>query len=295
MADPPGFWLFLPQLRMPFEEVIAKARAAEAAGFEGIALMDHLAAPMLPTAPVFDAITTAAAIVTATTRLKVTHLVLCDAFRHPAVLAKEIATLDRLSGARFELGTGWGSVTAELARFGITSAGPAARARRLGESLQVVSSLLTGDPVSFDGEFFRLAGAQQSPAAMNGAVPILIGGAGAKRTMPLVRAHADWWNAPAYAAARFTQLADLAGPARRSVQLPIGLAATGAAEAATQELAQRRFGSWGGLITGTAAHVADELAQYVTAGAERFFIQFSDFGADETLYRFGDEVIAAWT
>ena len=93
------FHLSLPQMRMDMPTLVERARAAEAAGFGGIALMDHLAPPLADRHDMFDAMTTAAWLLAATERLRVGHLVLCDGFRHPAVLAKIAATVDVISGA----------------------------------------------------------------------------------------------------------------------------------------------------------------------------------------------------
>ena len=116
-AASPEFWLYLPQMRMSFGAITERARAAEQAGFDGIALMDHLAPPGLPSADMYDAITTAAVIAMGTAQLRIGHLVLCSSFRHPAVLAQQMVSLDHLSGGRCELGIGWGSVPGELTRF----------------------------------------------------------------------------------------------------------------------------------------------------------------------------------
>ena len=89
-AGGPEFWVYLPQMRMSFPTIVARARAAEAAGFDGVALMDHLAPPGLTSADMYDAMTAAAAVAAGTERLKVGHLVLCGSFRHPCVLAKDL-------------------------------------------------------------------------------------------------------------------------------------------------------------------------------------------------------------
>jgi alkanesulfonate monooxygenase SsuD/methylene tetrahydromethanopterin reductase-like flavin-dependent oxidoreductase (luciferase family) len=287
----PQFWLYLPQMRMPFGTMTERVRAAERAGFDGVALMDHLAPPAMTSADMYDAITTAAVIVLGTSRLKIGHLVLCSSFRHPSVLAQQMVSLDHLSAGRCELGIGWGSVPGELTRFGLPLAAAASRAARLGEYLQVVEALFTGQPVDFAGEFFTLHGAQLSPRPLAGRIPVVIGGGGARLTMPLVARYADWWNCPSYATGRLDQLRPLAGPARISSQHPIGLAATPADVPAVTALAQRRFGGWGGLITGTPADVAERLAEFRDRGVERFYLQFSDFAAPGTLARFGAEVI----
>ena len=290
-AAVPEFWLYLPQMRMSFGTIIERARAAEQAGFDGIALMDHMAPPALPSADSFDAMTTAAAIAASTTSLKISHLVLASSFRHPCILAKEMVSLDHLSGGRFELGIGWGSVPGELTRFGLPVEDNARRAARLEEYLKVWAALFTGQPLDFDGDFVTLRGAQLSPRPLAGRIPVVIGGGGARLTMPLVAAYADWWNCPGYAFDRFDELRPLAGRARISTQHPVGLAATAADVPAVTSLTQRRFGGWGGVITGTATDVADALTGLRDRGVERFYLQFSDFGTPDTLARFGADVI----
>jgi alkanesulfonate monooxygenase SsuD/methylene tetrahydromethanopterin reductase-like flavin-dependent oxidoreductase (luciferase family) len=290
-GETPEFWLYLPQMRMSFSTITERASAAEQAGFDGIALMDHLAPPALPSADSYDAMTTAVAVAASTTRLKISHLVLCSSFRHPCLLAKEMVSLDHLSGGRFELGIGWGSVPAELTRFGLSAEGPARRSARLEEYLKVFAALFTGQPVDFEGDFVTLRGAQLSPLPLAGRIPVLIGGGGARLTMPLVAKYADWWNCPGYAFDRFDELRPLAGRARVSTQHPVGLAPGAADVSAVTALAARRFGSWGGLITGTAADVAGAFAGLRARGVERFYLQFSDFGAPDTLARFGADVI----
>ncbi|MGH3225504.1 MAG: LLM class flavin-dependent oxidoreductase, partial [Streptosporangiaceae bacterium] len=214
-----------------------------------------------------------------------------SSFRHPCILAKEMVSLDHLSSGRFELGIGWGSVPGELTRFGLPAEDPARRAARLEEYLKVWAALFAGQPVDFDGDFVTLRGAQISPLPLAGRIPVVIGGGGARLTMPLVARYADWWNCPGYAFHRFDELKPLAGRARISTQHPVGLAADPADVPAVTALTQRRFAGWGGLITGTAADVAAALADLSARGVERFYLQFSDFGTPDTLARFGAEVI----
>src|SRR5437764_6806840 len=208
------FHLFLPQMRMTMDAIVERAQAADVAGFGGIAFMDHLAPPAAEAHPMFDAMATAAWVAANTSRLQVGHLVLCDAFREPAVLAREIVTLDRASGGRFELGIGSGSVPAELTRFGLEVEGR--RVERLGETLEVLKLLWTGESVDYRGLFHRLEGAQQLPVPTR-PIPIVIGGAGPK-TMALVARHADWWNLPGNEALRLAELRPAAGSARVSLQ-----------------------------------------------------------------------------
>src|SRR3954454_20283613 len=103
-ASGPAFHLYLPQMRMTHDAIVERAQAAERAGFEGIAFMDHLAPPLAADQDMWDAMSLAGWVLARTATLKVGHLVLCDAFRHPAVLARQVASLDHASGGRFELG-----------------------------------------------------------------------------------------------------------------------------------------------------------------------------------------------
>src|SRR5271170_8458389 len=113
------WYLFLPQVRVPVDDIVERARHAEASGFTGIAFIDHLEAPGLPDESIWEAMTVATWVAARTERLRIGHLVLCDAFRHPAVLAKQAVTLAEASGGRFELGLGSGSMPNELAKFGL--------------------------------------------------------------------------------------------------------------------------------------------------------------------------------
>lgn len=287
------FSLFIPQMRMPFATILERIRAAEANGFDGISLMDHLAPPALPASDMYDCFVTAAAVATATTTVSITPLVTCASFRHPAVLAKIAVSLDHLSNGRFELGIGWGSVPAELGVYGVYDEPPAVRSARLGEQLAILEQLFSGEPFDHDGRFYRMKGAQQRPRPLNGRIPILIGGAGPKLTMPLVARYADWWNVPSTDVHRLDEMRPLAGSARISTQHVIGLAASTAALPDVEALTRKRFGNWGGVIIGTPDQVADQLIAVGRSGVERFFVPFSDFAPPETLSLFAGDVIPA--
>lgn len=284
------FGLFLPQLRMSFATILERTLAAEAAGFDSVWLMDHLAAPAMPEQDTFEGWTLAAALAVRTTTIRIGHLVTCDPFRHPAVLAKMAATVDVLSEGRLELGLGWGSVERELETYGIGAGAPAARAARMRETIEILDLMFAGEPFDFDGTH-RLHGAIGRPRPHQlPRPPLHIGGAGPKLTMPLVRDHADWWNCPTYAVDRLAELRPLAGDALVSVQHPVGLARSAAERDETAALAERRFGSWGGLVAGTASEVSDALAREVTSGAQGFVVQLTDFGRPETVAQFMEEV-----
>src|SRR5206468_2567210 len=108
-------------------------------GFDGVAFIDHLQTPVAESQPIWEAMTVASWVAARTDRLRIGHLVLCDAFRHPAVLAKQAVTLHEASGGRFELGLGSGSVPRELVRFDITHEKAVARRERLARTLELLT------------------------------------------------------------------------------------------------------------------------------------------------------------
>jgi alkanesulfonate monooxygenase SsuD/methylene tetrahydromethanopterin reductase-like flavin-dependent oxidoreductase (luciferase family) len=292
----PEFHLFLPQMRMSMPTLVERARAAEASGFTGMALMDHLVPPLAEGHDMWEAMTTAAWLLSATERLKVSHLVLCDAFRHPAVLAREAVTLDHASGGRFELGIGWGSVPTEFETFGVDPRVARDRATRFGETLDVVRALWSGDPFDYAGEYHTMAAARQRPTPLE-RIPVIVGGAGA-RTLRQVAKHADWWNLPIYALDRLDELRPHAGSARVSTQEMIGFVASEDRRAEVTAVAEKRYGKTGMGSTvkiGTADELVDHFQERRERGVERFYLWFLDFGAPETLAAFGSDVIAPMT
>ncbi len=283
------FNLFLPQMRLSFPQIVDRARAAEAAGFVGITGMDHLAPPMAEDQPMFEAMVTNAWIAAHTSTLAVGSLVLCDAFRHPAVLAREAVSIHEASGGRFELGIGWGSVPTEFPVFGVGSTEPRARVERLRETLEVVRALWAGETVDYDGEFHHLAGARQAPVPTT-PIPILIGGVG-PRTLALVREHADWWNIHVGVLDRLDELKDQVGAARVSIQQMVAYVPDPAQREEVTGTALRRFG-YSRPVIGTGPELVDHFAGLAERGVERVYVWFCDFAPPETLAGFGAEVAA---
>jgi alkanesulfonate monooxygenase SsuD/methylene tetrahydromethanopterin reductase-like flavin-dependent oxidoreductase (luciferase family) len=287
------FGFFLPQIRLPWPEILARALCAERLGYHSLWLMDHLAAPAAEENDCLEAWTLATALAARSERIRIGHLVLCNSFRHPALLAKMAATLDRVSGGRLELGLGWGSQPGELSSFGIGEEPPAVRAARLRETIEILRLLFSGERVSYEGRFFRLNNAIARPTPVQAPLPIHIGGAGPKLTLPIVREQADWWNCVSTGVERLAELRPLVGDVRISVQHPVALAESEAARESTRERAKKRFAGWGGLVCGTADEVAEALAREARMGVELFICVFADGGRPETLERFARDVVPA--
>jgi alkanesulfonate monooxygenase SsuD/methylene tetrahydromethanopterin reductase-like flavin-dependent oxidoreductase (luciferase family) len=291
VSGTPEFHLYLPQMRLTIDAMVEKARAAEAAGFVGMAGMDHLAPPLAEQHDMYEALTTNAWLLARTERLVQGQLVLCDAFRHPAVLAREAVTLDHASGGRFELGIGWGSVVEEFTTYGVSPIAARERVQRLTETLDILRGLWSGAPFDYDGEYFRLEGARQAPVP-RGNIPIVIGGTG-KRTMGLVAAHADWWNVPIHQLDRLDEMRASAGDARVSVQQMFAFVPQGVNRAEIEEPARRRFRHQS-LVVGGRDELVDHFSAMRERGVERFYVWFADFAPPETLEAFGAEVISSF-
>jgi alkanesulfonate monooxygenase SsuD/methylene tetrahydromethanopterin reductase-like flavin-dependent oxidoreductase (luciferase family) len=279
------WFLFLPQVRLSVADIAERACHAEASGFDGIAFMDHLEAPGLPDESIWEAMGIATWVAAKTQRLRIGHLVLCDAFRHPAVLAKQAVTLSDASDGRFELGLGAGSWPAEFTRFDVGQQDPVARVEQLGRHLALIRQ--------YWGDSGEEAGPVQLPRRTH-PIPLVLGGSG-RRMMELVRRYADWWNLQANHIDRLPRLAGAAGTARISVQQMVGFVRSGGDPNAVREASTRRFGNLGsGLVCGDADELIQHFGGLAAQRVERLYVWFADFAVPDSLAEFGESVIKAF-
>lgn len=168
---------------------LEQARRAESLGFATLLVRDHFVPDFFGDqfAP-FAALMAAA---DATTTLRIGNLVIDNDFRHPVVVAKEAATIDLLSGGRFELGLGAGWLQAEYDQAGLPFDPPGVRISRMEEAIQVLKGLFAGEPLTFSGQHYAIAGLSGYPRpAQRPHPPLLIGGAG-KRILSIAGRGAD--------------------------------------------------------------------------------------------------------
>src|ERR1700752_2683235 len=125
--------VFVPQMAFSYEDVLHRALRCEELGIRSVWLYDHLYGPAAPSISSLEAWTTATAVLARTARLRVGHMVLCNQFRHPTVLAKMATTLDQISDGRLEIGMGSGSIADEHDRMGLPWGTFRERSERLGE------------------------------------------------------------------------------------------------------------------------------------------------------------------
>jgi alkanesulfonate monooxygenase SsuD/methylene tetrahydromethanopterin reductase-like flavin-dependent oxidoreductase (luciferase family) len=171
--------------------------AAEAGGADDLWIDDHLLNDEGDIDdPKFEGWSILAAAAAITTRPRLGLLVGANTLRNPGLTAKLAATLDQISGGRANLGLGSGWFEDEHAAFGFDfGKGFGERIDRLAESIGIIRRLLDGERVTHDGPAYRLRDAIVAPRPIQARLPILIGGSGPRKTLPLVARHADMWNA----------------------------------------------------------------------------------------------------
>jgi F420-dependent oxidoreductase-like protein len=179
-----------------FPMVVRQARAAEASGFDTVLVMDHFyQLPMLgpPDNEMLECYTLLSALAQHTQRVRLSALVTGNTYRSPALLAKEVTTLDHVSRGRAQLGIGAGWFELEHDSLGFEFGTFSDRFSKLEESLQIIRGMLSGSRPSLDGRWYRVDNAINSPAPLS-KIPIMIGGGGERKTLRLVALYADESN-----------------------------------------------------------------------------------------------------
>jgi F420-dependent oxidoreductase-like protein len=279
-----------PQQGATYDDVLAVAQATERLGFDAFFRSDHylaMAGDGLP-GPT-DAWTTLAGIARETSRIRLGTLVTSATFRHPGVLAIQVAQVDQMSGGRVELGLGAGWFEREHAAYGIPF--PRNRFDYLTEQLEVVTGLWrtpVGETFSYDGDHYRLVDSPALPKPTQDRVPVIVGGGGPKRTPALAARFASEYNAafPAFDEVHglFSRVRDAASDVGRDPDDLVYSAAlvlcVGTDEAEFRRRAEaigrepdelREHG-----IAGTVDEAVDALGRLREAGASRVYLQTLD-------------------
>jgi F420-dependent oxidoreductase-like protein len=179
-----------------FPTVIAQAQEAEAAGFDSVFVMDHFyQLPMLgsPDQPMLEAYTALGGLATATERVQLGTMVTGNTYRNPTLLAKAITTLDVVSQGRAMLGIGTGWFELEHDQLGFEFGTFTDRFNKLDEALQIILPMIKGERPTFSGKYYRTQEAMANPRFRDH-IPLLIGGSGEKKTIPLAARHFDHLN-----------------------------------------------------------------------------------------------------
>lgn len=283
-----------PQQGATYDDLLAVARAAEASGYGAFFRSDHyltMGGDGLP-GPT-DAWTTLAGLARETSTIRLGTLVTSATFRHPGVLAIQVAQVDQMSGGRVELGLGAGWYEAEHTAYGIPFPGTKERFDRYAEQLAVVTGLLStpvGETFDFAGEHYRLSDSPALPKPVQQPLPVVIGGGGKRRTPALAARYAAEFNLPFGSvedtAAQFGRVREACAAADRdageltwSNALIVCCGRDDAevarrADAIGREVDELRENG----LTGTPDEVVEKLGRYAEVGSQRVYLQFMDLG-----------------
>ena len=179
-----------------FPTVIAQAQEADAAGFDSVFVMDHfyqLPGLGTPDQPMLEAYTTLGGLATVTKNVQLGTLVTGNTYRNPTLLAKAITTLDVVSQGRAILGIGTGWFELEHDQLGFEFGTFTDRFNKLDEALQIILPMLRGERPTFSGKYYRAQEAMANPRFRDH-IPLMIGGSGEKKTIPLAAKHFDHLN-----------------------------------------------------------------------------------------------------
>ena len=291
------------------DELQALWRRIEDLGFDWISIWDHFYSGdarftsdgVRSGTHSLEAVTTHTAVATATTRVRCGSLVYCALYRHPAVLANTMATLDHLSHGRVTLGLGAGWHQTEFEAYGLEFPPAPVRLRILEEAIQCVRLLLTQDVANFDGEYFRLVDAHCDPKPVQGRLPIWVGGGGEKVSLRIAATHADGWNVAFVPPDVYRHKVDVLGEhcarigrdadtIEKTVNLPL---------AWTEADLQEQFAGIADYVRpaallGSAQQMVDHIGRYADAGAQTVIVALRAPFDLTALERFGAEVLPAF-
>ena len=262
------------------------ARTVEDAGYAGLYRSDHFPYETGSYQDALELWTSLAWLADNTRRIEFGPLVSPVSFRHPVITAWQASAVDNLAGGRLRLGLGAGWNEEEHGAFGFDLLDTDSRFERFEEGLEVVSRLLRSEkPVSYDGEYYNLRDALIVPRSpRSGGIPIVIGGNGPRRTLPLAARYADEWNAVYLTPEEFADLdSRLDGLTQEAGRDPEDIKRTlmtrvvfGRTRADVDRKLEDAGLDWApsGIVTGTENEVVEQLGRFAEAGVERVMAQW---------------------
>jgi F420-dependent oxidoreductase-like protein len=280
-------------------------RTVEDSGFDGLFRSDHFTKPEGPYTDSLELATSFTWLADNTERITFVSLVMPLSFRVPVFTARMAKEVDNLSDGRLTLGVGAGWQEREHGAFGYDLLEVPERFDRFEEGLAVVRNLLRSEePVSFDGEYQQLSGAKLLPRPER-PTPILVGGNGRNRTMPLAAAYADEWNSVWTTPEEFSELCEhMDGLLREEGRDPEAFTKSvmtrvvfGRDEAELERLVEEETDAESvaelqesAVIVGTEDEVVEEIERFEVAGADRIMLQWLELDDTERLEAMGDAV-----
>ena len=260
------------------DDLRASWRRIESLGYGWISIWDHFygATGKPDDAECLEAVAMHAALACETSRVRIGSLVYSIGYRHPAILAKAITTIDHLSNGRAEMGIGAGWAQVEYNAYGIEFPEVKVRMDQLEEGIQVLRGMLHTEASNFEGKYFTTSDARNEPRPVQDKMPIWVGGGGEKRTLKITAKYADGWNVPFVSPEEFARKRGVLhehcaavgrNPDDISCAINVGLAWT-------EESLNAQFGHLAnavrnGCLTGSDEQVLDRIGQYIEAGANQ--------------------------
>jgi F420-dependent oxidoreductase-like protein len=293
-------------------DMVRTWQEAERLGYDAVYTYDHLTSVVVmtdPFDPSLEAWTALAALAALTSRIRLGTLVTGNTYRHPAVLAKMATTVDVISGGRLDFGIGSGWYLPDHRMFGIPFRTARERCAMLDEALAAIRALWREREATFEGRYYRLAGAIAEPKpAQSPHPPIMVAASGERRMLPIVARHADAWTgfgSPAVFRRKIAILAEHCRAAGRDVErieksvlLPASLEEAPAAwepmvqgYALYQGISPEEARSW--MLLGGPEAVAEQIERYLAVGVTHFILQLNLFNF-EVMARFAAEVMPAF-
>jgi F420-dependent oxidoreductase-like protein len=258
-------------------ELVDLWRRIEAMGFDWISIWDHFYAADLTGDPhCLEAVACHAALAGATERVRVGSLVYCVGYRHPAVLAKALATIDHLSGGRADVGLGAGWSQVEYDAYGIPFRPVGQRLDMLEEAAACVRGLLHDDKTTLTGAYFTLTDAQCVPRPIQARLPVWIGGGGERRTLRIAARYADGWNVPFVSPEQFAakravlhRHCEDVGRDPSEIRCAVNVGLAWREEDLEPQFGNLRMAVRPGVLMGSEEEVVDRVGQYAAAGADQ--------------------------
>jgi probable F420-dependent oxidoreductase len=304
------FGVTLPQIKRTWTDARDTAIALDRLGFDSVWVCDHLYGVPMPNLPILEGWSELAAVAAITERVELGTLVTPPFFRNPAVLAKQIATIDNIAGGRVIAGLGSGWFASEYEGYGVPFPPVGERLKALEETCQLLRRMWSEEQVTFDGTTAKTSEVWCEPKPPR-RVPILIGGGGEKVLLRIAAQHADIWNNLAVSQSQLGTKVDVLrrhcdavkrDPADIEVsqQCLVVIAADDAAAREALAKANRIYGGHmgGGLeehgIWGSPAQIVERIERHVKLGCTLFVIEF--FGKDtrEPARLFAEQVMPAF-
>jgi probable F420-dependent oxidoreductase len=278
-------------------------------GFDWISIWDHFYAADATFTPdgvssgsnCLEAVAAHTALAMSTSRVRCGSLVYCVSYRHPAVLANAMATIDHLADGRVTFGIGAGWHQGEYSAYGIPQPPAPVRLRQVDEAIQCIRLLLTEDVADFDGEFFTLTSARCDPKPVQDRLPLWVGGGGERVTLRIVAEHADGWNVPFVTPEVYGHKVDVlrrhcdrAGRDPSTIECSVNLALAWRDEDLVAQFGGIADAVRPNVLNGSIQQVVDRIGEYADAGCGQVNVAMrAPFDVDG-LDRFAAEVLPAF-